>query len=713
MFKGLKKKMAGTVVLLAAVSILSIKDVPAMEQVVLDGVMGQSLREESINQSAMDTLNRLISQKLAKSATTKRLGASPYDELFTNATFEMDSSYTSKTYYHDNKYENYVLLNGIDVSWWQGGGRDSTITKVNWEKAHDDGIDFAFVRVASRDTADGSIYTDTCADAHIRAAQEQDINIGLYIFSQALNEEEAVEEAQYVLDLIDEYGWDIYLPIVIDREAGSYKRLTSGKLTREQETNICLAFTEEIQDAGYQSMAYASLNWVNAYWDTARLEEAGCGIWLARYNDTTTSYNLNKNTSKPLAYPFEDVKFSHEFWQYASTGRVDGYAGNIDVDIWYKNTDVKTENLIMNGNTTDSISLHWQPVSDADGYRLYRYDEEQDKFVLVTDVEENYYVDESLMAGEIYEYKVRCYWSIGGTKYYGRYSDVTEAVTMPDAVELIETMKITDNSITFAWDEVYGASGYRIYRKAENSNKYKKIFDIPAGDITEYKITELEGAKEYSFKVKAYLNFADIVYWADASETYTEATKPVQVTDFLASTESATKIYLEWLEDENATGYQIYRKEQGADSFKRIADIDDSTQCDYTDINLPSASLYEYKVRAYYTFGEKNYYGKSSLVSHAVTKPDKAPAPTVKAKKGKMIITFEPMDKVSGYVIYRREKGKKFAELTTLSAEEVLKYTDKTVEKGKAYTYKIRAFIEDEGQIYYGGYSPLVEMLAK
>ena len=73
------------------------------------------------------------------------------------------------------------------------------------------------MRVASRDTSDGSIYEDTAANSHIQAALENDINVGLYIFSQALPEKEAKQEAGYVLDLADKYGWYGTLPIVIDR----------------------------------------------------------------------------------------------------------------------------------------------------------------------------------------------------------------------------------------------------------------------------------------------------------------------------------------------------------------------------------------------------------------------------------------------------------------------------------------------------------------
>ena len=168
------------------------------------------------------------------------------------------------------------MFNGIDVSWWQTN--DKKNTTIDWATAHDAGIDFAFVRVASRDTSDGSIYTDTSADSHIQAAIANDVNVGLYIFSQALTVDEAVEEAEYVLDLVDQYNWDVTMPIVMDREAGSKKRLTAGKLTKAKETAVCQAFADTIADAGYEPYVYASLSWINNYIDTNSLSD--CGIWL-------------------------------------------------------------------------------------------------------------------------------------------------------------------------------------------------------------------------------------------------------------------------------------------------------------------------------------------------------------------------------------------------------------------------------------------------
>ena len=284
-----KAKIVAAGMILAGICMIAPQQLRAeVPKTQMDGVMGQSIKEE-MDDTQISDVDTQRDGLLSTYAMPRLLGASKassgYTQDFLDGSFTSKVDYTSVTYYHKSDYEDAQLLNGIDVSWWQA--KNKKTTALNWEKIHDAGIDFAFVRVASRDTSDGSIYEDTAADSHIQAALENDINVGLYIFSQALTEKEAKQEAEYVLDLADKYGWDVTLPIVIDREKGSHNRLTGGKLSKAKETAVCQSFADTISDAGYQPVVYASYAWIKSYIDTDSLED--CGIWIARYNNTTTS----------------------------------------------------------------------------------------------------------------------------------------------------------------------------------------------------------------------------------------------------------------------------------------------------------------------------------------------------------------------------------------------------------------------------------------
>lgn len=580
----------------------------AVPEAQMDGVMGQSIEDETVYKDdipAEETQYSLLRSAISLlSATSTQAVSTSYTQDFEDNSFTTDGDYTSATYYHRSDYEDYQLINGIDVSWWQA--KNKTTTLLNWEEIHNAGIDFAFVRVGSRDSSSGSIYEDTAADSHIQAALENDINIGLYIFSQALTEKEAREEANFVLNQIDKYDWDVTLPIVIDREKGSYNRLTAGKLSKTKETAVCQAFADTIVEAGYQASVYASYSWIKSYINTDDLTD--CGIWIARYNNTTTS-----NTKSGTAYA--DVPYDYDFWQYSSTSKVDGYSGNLDTNFWYKDTSIKTTGLKATAESaTGPVTLSWsEAADDVTGYRVYRYDEDQDKYVYLKSTTSRKYTDEDVTSGKTYQYKVRCYWTIGGTNYYGNYSSVISVTTPPAKVTEVDTETRSSTYLTLNWKKVSGASGYRIYKYNTSSKSYEKVTTISKGSTVSYKITGLTAATEYQFKVRAYKKTDTGTLWGSSSSAYKDCTKPAQTKNLKAATKSSA-VTLTWSKVARAGGYQIYRYNSKTKKYEKIATVKGNKTFSYKNTKLKKGSTMKYKVRAYKTYNGTNYYGAYSEV---------------------------------------------------------------------------------------------------
>ena len=580
-------------------------EVPAAQ---MDGVMGQSMEDETVYEETPN-LDALIMKGAVSNYSlpaTQAATRSSYSQDFLDNSFTTEGDYTSATYYHRIDYEDYQLINGIDVSWWQT--KDKKNTALNWEKVHDAGIDFAFVRVGSRDTSDGSIYLDTAADSHIQAALDNDINIGLYIFSQALTEKEAQEEAKFVLKQIDKYDWDVTLPIVIDREKGSYKRLTAGKLSKAKETAVCQAFADTITKAGYQASVYASYAWIKSYIDTDSLNK--CGIWIARYNNTTTS-----NSKSGSAY--EDVPYDYDFWQYSSISRVSGYTGNLDANFWYKDTAIKTTGLKAEAaSASGPVTLSWsKAAADVTGYRIYRYDATADKYVYLKSIKSRSYSDEDVSSGKTYQYKVRCYWTIGGTNYYGNYSSVVSVTTPPAKVSNVSTEKKSSTYLTLSWKKVSGASGYRVYKYNTGTKAYEKVTTIASGSTTSYKVTGLASATEYQFKVRAYKKTDDGNLWGSSSAVYKESTNPLKTKNLKLSTKSSA-VTLSWSKVARSSGYAVYRYDSKTKKYVRIATVKRGKTVTYKDTKLKKGSTKHYKVRAYKTYNGTNYYGSySDIVS--------------------------------------------------------------------------------------------------
>ena len=197
---------------------------------------------------------------------------------------------------------------GIDVSRWN--------QTIDWEKVKEDGIEFAIIRCGYRGATSGSLVLDPMYESNIKGAIEAGIPVGVYFFTQALSEVEAIEEASMVIHLIEDY--DVDYPVFLDSEsAGGSGRADS--LGADDRTRYHRAFLETIASAGYETGVYASRNWLNNRLDMTQLSQYK--VWLAEYADA----------------PTYDKYF--DMWQYTSKGSVNGIETRVDLNMCYMNID--------------------------------------------------------------------------------------------------------------------------------------------------------------------------------------------------------------------------------------------------------------------------------------------------------------------------------------------------------------------------------------
>lgn len=192
---------------------------------------------------------------------------------------------------------------GIDVSKFQGS--------INWSQVKASGVDFAIIRVGYRGYGSGALVEDSQFRANIQGASSAGIPVGLYFYSQAVNEEEAVEEASMVLSLCG--GYRLNYPIYYDTEHVAGGR--ANGISRETRTACAVAFCETIRNAGYSAGVYSYASWFYNSLSYANISKYS--IWIAQYRDTL------------------DFKYSYKIWQYSSKGRVPGISANVDMNIAY------------------------------------------------------------------------------------------------------------------------------------------------------------------------------------------------------------------------------------------------------------------------------------------------------------------------------------------------------------------------------------------
>ena len=204
---------------------------------------------------------------------------------------------------------------GVDVSKFQG--------TIDWAQAASSGVDFAMIRVGYRAQKTGVIYADTNAKYNMQQAAANGIKVGVYFFSSAVNEAEAIEEADWVADFIADYS--ITYPVAFDCEGFNTSESRQKSMTKAERTDVAVAFLQEIYDKGYTPMFYAACSELtnNSQWNIASLEKS-FKIWVAQY--PSTPYPETPSTSYTGTY---------SMWQYTNQGRVAGIGTNVDINVAY------------------------------------------------------------------------------------------------------------------------------------------------------------------------------------------------------------------------------------------------------------------------------------------------------------------------------------------------------------------------------------------
>ena len=203
-------------------------------------------------------------------------------------------------------------LFGADFSKHQG--------TIDWASVKQSGVEFVILRAAVRGYgSSGNLMTDSQIAANIEGALSQNIDVGIYVFSQAVTTEEAVEEAERALDIIK--GYDIKLPIYFDSEYSGAPNRTgrADGLTKAERTSLAIAYCETVRNAGYKPGVYASKSFFYNNLGYAAFQSRGYEIWLAHYISSVT-----------------DFKYPYNIWQYTSKGSIGGVQSEYaDLDIAY------------------------------------------------------------------------------------------------------------------------------------------------------------------------------------------------------------------------------------------------------------------------------------------------------------------------------------------------------------------------------------------
>ena len=190
---------------------------------------------------------------------------------------------------------------GIDVSKFQGS--------IDWNAVKADGITFAIIRCGYRGYGSGALVEDSTYRQNIQGAINAGLRVGVYFYSQAINEAEAVEEASMVLSLVSGYS----LPLGVYDDTESVGGGRANALSAAERTACAVAFCETIRSAGYSAGVYSYASWFYNALNFANISKYN--IWIAQYRDTLS------------------FSYKHNIWQYTGSGSVNGISKPVDMNI--------------------------------------------------------------------------------------------------------------------------------------------------------------------------------------------------------------------------------------------------------------------------------------------------------------------------------------------------------------------------------------------
>lgn len=380
--------------------------------------------------------------------------------------------YTGLTYTHADAFDGKNIYNGIDVSKYQ--------PTVDWEKVKADGIDFVFIRVGYRGYgAAGTLAADVCFEKHVEGALAAGLRVGLYYYTEAINTTEAKEEAEYCIEKAKNY--DITLPIVYDYETTTVGGVKTGrkynaKLSKSAATKNCIAFCDTIKEAGYTPMVYANKSDLSTLINGTTLAKS-YKIWLANYTTATTYTG------------------TYEYWQYSSSGKIDGISGKVDCNYWYTDDTIAEENPnaidIKDGKfasvptkTYTGSGITPTPKLTLNGKTL----------VKDTDYQLSYQNNTAVGTATI---------TATGMKDYKGTLSVTFKI-IPKKVTSFKKKSGT-KTVTLSWAKNEQATGYQIYRKATyNGKTYTKVKTYKQNSKITWTNTPLKSDREYFYCIRAY-----------------------------------------------------------------------------------------------------------------------------------------------------------------------------------------------------------------
>ena len=410
-----------------------------------------------------------------------------------------------------------------------------------------------------------------------------------------------------------------------------------------------------------------------------------------------------------------DIYIKSGFTIYGYDGEAKRYANENNIK-YVKLSDANVtavSGFKCSSKTSTSVTLQWTKNSTASGYELQQYKNGKWVTVATPSASTTSYTVKSLKAGTAgYRFRIRAYKTVSGTKKYSSWSSEVKVNTNPYGVGGFSVKSKFSVSVTLQWNKGTTASGYELQQY--KNGKWTTIYTADKATVTSYTVKNLKaGTAGYQFRIRAYKTYGTKKQYGSWSKVIKVNTNPYGVGGFSVKSKFSVSVTLQWNKGTTASGYELQQYKNG--KWTTIYTADKATVTSYTVKNLKAGTAgYQFRIRAYKTYGTKKQYGSWSKVIKVNTNPYGVGGFEVKSTaKNSVTLQWNKGTTASGYVI-EKWNGNKWVHVARITNASTTTYTVNGLKSNTSYQFKIRAFKSYSTGNQYGTWStPLTAKTSK
>lgn len=432
-------------------------------------------------------------------------------------------------------------------------------------------------------------------------------------------------------------------------------------------------------------------------------------IYIHNYNQYN-NYNYNYDNDGIIYWTDDNLESakacSYRIVTYSYVDDVLRKSDVAEIDACTLPESVKNLKVISTGYST--LRLSWDKVANATGYLIYRQSTTDiTKYGLIATVSNGAitsYTDSELPSASEFTYRVVAYREFNEKKYSGEYAESSNS-TYPYRTSAIKTDTQSTSSITFFWNEVSRADGYKIY-VAQADGGYKLLATLNSQSL-KYSARGLASGTEYRFAVAAYKNYNNTTLIGEKVE-HLSVTCPDVTTSFTSSSRQTGSLKLNWKSVSGADGYCIYKKNNNTGEIYVRKIVEGGSTVSYQDDGLyPGESQY-YRIAAYKELSENKVLGDyTELTTYTI--PMYVDGFRVENKTDKAIrVAWNQIEGISGYKVERKlSTDSSYKVIATVSGSNNLQFVDRNLTSGAKYNYRIRTYKNINGSTVYSAYKSI------